>query len=321
MVMQSQQLGGRDLIIKNYTDNSNNSLKSNSIPIVLLAAGKGSRARELTGRIPKSIYPISGKKSILDHTIQQFTEIGFSNIIIVCGFKLNKVKKHLQQRHSELFKEKIIKIVDANPQWKNGPLYSFLSSKSFLPENWDHLLLMAADTIFSSDFLRFIDNLSKRLGYNQATLRSASIWDSPLLFFTDQSSKFHSSSVSLRLKKKVQLGENTLNDEKMKLNLFKVSQIDFTNGNKQGKKKKKRFHYLIPSIILSPDFFDFLKHKKYSQKNTVIEMLADYLKMNNDCFACKCHLKDQKQFIFHDFDSPKDYKYIKESTKGKPKKT
>jgi len=119
----------------------------------------------------------------------------------------------------------------------------------------------------------------------------------------------------------VQLGENTLNDEKMKLNLFKVSQIDFTNGNKQGKKKKKRFHYLIPSIILSPDFFDFLKHKKYSQKNTVIEMLADYLKMNNDCFACKCHLKDQKQFIFHDFDSPKDYKYIKESTKGKPKKT
>jgi dTDP-glucose pyrophosphorylase len=59
----------------------------------LLAAGKGTRMRELTAELPKPMIAVRGKP-ILEHIVSGLHAAGVSQILIVVGYRADVVKDH-----------------------------------------------------------------------------------------------------------------------------------------------------------------------------------------------------------------------------------
>ncbi len=60
---------------------------------VILAAGKGTRMRELTNELPKPMLPVEGKP-ILEHIIGGLLQAGIQDIFIVTGFRADVIENH-----------------------------------------------------------------------------------------------------------------------------------------------------------------------------------------------------------------------------------
>ena len=56
------------------------------IPVVILSGGKGTRLSELTKSIPKPMVKVQNKP-IINHIISHYCNFGFSNFIILTGYK------------------------------------------------------------------------------------------------------------------------------------------------------------------------------------------------------------------------------------------
>jgi dTDP-glucose pyrophosphorylase len=61
---------------------------------IILAAGKGTRMRELTQDVPKPMLPVRGKP-ILDHILDGLTTAGIREVFIVTGWKAETIESHL----------------------------------------------------------------------------------------------------------------------------------------------------------------------------------------------------------------------------------
>jgi dTDP-glucose pyrophosphorylase len=61
---------------------------------VILAAGKGTRMRELTDECPKPMLRVWGKP-ILEHIIEGLRKNGISEIFVVTGFRAEVIEEHL----------------------------------------------------------------------------------------------------------------------------------------------------------------------------------------------------------------------------------
>lgn len=60
---------------------------------VILAAGKGTRMRELTNELPKPMLPVQGKP-ILEHILQGLIASGIHDIFIVTGFRAEVIESY-----------------------------------------------------------------------------------------------------------------------------------------------------------------------------------------------------------------------------------
>src|SRR5947209_8667130 len=60
---------------------------------VILAAGKGTRMRELTNEIPKPMVEAQGKP-ILEHIVGGLLQAGIHDIFIVTGFRAEAIENH-----------------------------------------------------------------------------------------------------------------------------------------------------------------------------------------------------------------------------------
>ena len=60
---------------------------------VLLAAGKGTRMRELTAELPKPMLPVRGKP-ILEHIVGGLREAGIRQVQIIVGYRADAVQAH-----------------------------------------------------------------------------------------------------------------------------------------------------------------------------------------------------------------------------------
>jgi dTDP-glucose pyrophosphorylase len=62
---------------------------------VILAAGKGTRMRELTDELPKPMLRVEGKP-ILEHIVEGLRSAGIKEFFIVTGYKAEVVEQHFQ---------------------------------------------------------------------------------------------------------------------------------------------------------------------------------------------------------------------------------
>ncbi len=68
-------------------------MKKNSIPVIILAGGFGTRLREETEFRPKPMVPV-GTKSILWHIMKIYSHYGFCKFIICLGYKGEMIKDY-----------------------------------------------------------------------------------------------------------------------------------------------------------------------------------------------------------------------------------
>src|SRR6267378_3392739 len=60
---------------------------------VILAAGKGTRMRELTNELPKPMLKLQGKP-ILEHILRGIVAAGIRDVFIVTGFRADVIENH-----------------------------------------------------------------------------------------------------------------------------------------------------------------------------------------------------------------------------------
>ena len=84
--------------------------KRTSLPVVIMAGGRGSRLKPLTNVLPKALIPI-GEKTILEHIMDKFVEVGSDNFSISVNYKSDMIRHYFEtlnnpNYHIDYFEEK-----------------------------------------------------------------------------------------------------------------------------------------------------------------------------------------------------------------------
>ncbi|MAG12188.1 hypothetical protein CL630_00035 [bacterium] len=110
---------------------------------VILAAGKGTRLRPLTHKIPKTLIPVAGKP-ILEHTLHALPK-RIKEVVLVIGYKGDCIKRRL----GDIFEGRsIIYAYQAKP---NGTADALLTVRPFLKDT--PFLLLYGDDLYNADDL------------------------------------------------------------------------------------------------------------------------------------------------------------------------
>ncbi|MHA1584734.1 MAG: hypothetical protein ACTSWL_05735 [Promethearchaeota archaeon] len=140
--------------------------------VVILAAGRGRRSRELIHEIPKALFPfeIGSKTScLLGRLLSQLELLDVKEIFLIVGYRgdlfrlfvenwVNRDSKHKPREFPK------ISVIDSGKEWQKGPLFSFLSLGRYLQsknlqnsENFKRpFFLIPADTWFDQTILEEI---------------------------------------------------------------------------------------------------------------------------------------------------------------------
>ncbi len=109
---------------------------------IILAAGKGSRLGKLTSDKPKGMLDFMGK-TLLEHQITMYRTIGIKDIIIIRGYKKNKINY------------KNIKYVDNDLYDETNMIESLMCAREYLD---DDCVISYSDILFSNKLLMDLVN-------------------------------------------------------------------------------------------------------------------------------------------------------------------
>jgi NDP-sugar pyrophosphorylase family protein len=118
---------------------------------VLLAAGRGTRMRDLTESLPKPMLPVHGKP-ILEHIIEGLKNAGISDVLIVVGYRADVVTSHFGdgsahgvkiQYVTQLVQDGTGRVVDLAKEFTaNEPFILSYGDILIDPENYKRLTLL-----------------------------------------------------------------------------------------------------------------------------------------------------------------------------------
>jgi len=118
---------------------------------VILAAGKGTRMRELTAETPKPMLPVQGKP-ILQHIIEGLVDAGITEICVIVGWKREVIEGHFGD--GSQFGAKIVYILQ---EVQDGTGKAPELAKDFVGD--DSLLLTYGDILVKGE--TYADMLSR----------------------------------------------------------------------------------------------------------------------------------------------------------------
>jgi len=263
------------------------------ISVVILCAGEGTRIKDLTKVIPKSLLKVEvlNNITILHDTINKLVSLGIKNIKIVIGhlgYKIEEFVKSLTNNNSEL--KNIIQIIDSGTRYKLGPLYSFLSiTKSDLDqENIPVYLVIPGDTIFQEDLLNYILNI--------LIDNIPSIKHHPFVFYKN----VQYDTLKNKFKEKIHVRISISHIEKRKENYFlkKILQKEL-----QSLSDFEQVRYLIPVFAFSNTTIkEFIELEKKIPVTTIKEAINLFIEGGKEIYA----IKVPKEYVFYDIDEKLD---------------
>jgi NDP-sugar pyrophosphorylase family protein len=114
---------------------------------VILCGGVGKRLMPLTKKIPKPMVRIKGKP-FLYYLISDLKKLGFSRVLLLVGYKANKIKKYFGDGRNFNID---IKYHEGPEKWETGK--RVFESRKFIDEKF---LLLYSDNIFSLNYHELI---------------------------------------------------------------------------------------------------------------------------------------------------------------------
>ena len=115
---------------------------------VILAAGQGTRIREVHGERPKCLIG-TGSKTILDHQIEALVKAGIRKIAVVVGYQKHQIMDHLRIRRRALTYS--IECIE-NPAFdQTNNIYSLWMARHW--NDGSSFVCLNADVIFHSGIL------------------------------------------------------------------------------------------------------------------------------------------------------------------------
>jgi len=110
---------------------------------LILAAGNGSRLRNVSGTLPKPLVSFNGRP-LLEHILLGGRDAGIERFVIVVGYRADAIRSWVTSRH---FRGLRIDFVE-NPEYNKSNGISVLRGGEAIYENF---LLMMSDHIFESE--------------------------------------------------------------------------------------------------------------------------------------------------------------------------
>lgn len=111
---------------------------------VILAAGIGSRLRPLTNDIPKCMVEVNGVK-IIEKQIKNLLKNNINDILVIIGYKQEKIRKYLQENFS------FVNIIENEKYLETNNMYSMSLAKEFV--NNESFIFMNADVFFEEKII------------------------------------------------------------------------------------------------------------------------------------------------------------------------
>lgn len=111
--------------------------------VVILAAGKGTRMLPLTEHIPKVLVPVLGKP-FLGYLLQHLKLAGFSEFVLVGGYKIEKLKEFVMQYG--------INAIIVEQREQQGTAHALLQAKMFCGK--EQFVVVNGDSLFSPEDLK-----------------------------------------------------------------------------------------------------------------------------------------------------------------------
>lgn len=118
--------------------------KKNSIPVIIMAGGKGSRLSPFTKVLPKPLIPIKGK-TIISRIVENFILTGFSKFFISINEKSKIIKSYFEEKN---FKRKISFLEEKKRLGTVGALSKLKNNKE------KNFIVTNCDTIIKYDFIK-----------------------------------------------------------------------------------------------------------------------------------------------------------------------
>ncbi len=113
---------------------------------VILAAGRGSRLREMTDNIPKPMVSVNGV-TIISNLVEGLIEAGSKHIVVLTGYMAETLENHLQ-----LFSEKVkITFIRNDIYDKTNNIYTLWLAEKYLDAGF---FLFEADIFCEKELLR-----------------------------------------------------------------------------------------------------------------------------------------------------------------------
>ena len=266
---------------------------TNNLSTIILCAGEGTRLKEITKNIPKPLIKIEALNdiSILNKIIIDLIKLGIERIAIVVGHLGVKIRDFVGalKEKNKILQNKI-HIIDSENQYKQGPLYSFLSitkNQDFF-NNSNYYILIPGDNILDFNILKEIMQiLSKNINIIQ---------EHAFVFYRNIDIKklkeIHEKSKVVSIAEIEQLRINNL--------LKKISQVDL-----QILPSTIKINQIIPIFILSKEMItEILNLKTEIPVKTVWEALNFAIEKGKKIFAFKI----KNIYNFYDIDNINDLK-------------
>lgn len=117
--------------------------------LVIIAAGQGSRLRETTGEINKTLMTI-GSKTIMEHVLANAGICGIDQAVVVTGYRHQAIEQFIDKLGSDVSLQAVY-----NPAWEQPNGISVLAARGAIDPGDDFLISMS-DHIYEPALLRRI---------------------------------------------------------------------------------------------------------------------------------------------------------------------
>lgn len=117
--------------------------------LIIIAAGQGSRIREVTEGIPKTLLKFKGK-SLLDRVLENAASVGIDEAVVVTGYRSADLVSYIDNHQFETKVETIY-----NSDWEKANGLSVLAAKPLIPEGEPFLISMS-DHVYDAEILNDI---------------------------------------------------------------------------------------------------------------------------------------------------------------------
>ena len=115
---------------------------------IMLIAGVGDRLfGDDNTQLPKALIKLEGK-SLLRRHIENLLNLGFKELVLICGYRMNEVVEEANYHSPSGFIQPLF-----NPSFREGSLVSLWTARSALCSG-ENILLMDADVLYDSALLR-----------------------------------------------------------------------------------------------------------------------------------------------------------------------
>jgi choline kinase len=276
------------------------------ITSVVLCAGEGARARNISKNIPKPLVKVESlnNQSILSLIISNLISLKLDPIVVVTGHLGEQIADFVNSLQiKNQYGEDSILIHSSRVRYKLGPLYSFLSitTNNQIFKDDKIFMVFPGDTVFDFDLIQEILNLlleNYSLVINNSIIFYRKIRTDMLKKEYEKYSPKYEKIISyLRIEEK-----------DSKAIVKEISQEKLSSISNQEVIKQ-----IIPIFIFNNDYVKVIKDLASSVKfRTIREVVNLMLEREKHFFAVSVSPENN----FYDIDTPLDLKILNDKKKG-----